>query len=372
MKHCIRILYFSGKRRREARVLSHLADSGLIYLTEITKGDFLHAISSPVNFLTYLSYLRHIIRRFRPHLLFCENSGYSQLPALFLRLLFRIPLTFNYKGDIWESYQEIQLLASSRRKLAKLFQHLVSLLFIHFSNGIFPISYLFRTRLHNRLPNLLSKIPTPVVHPDFSPLQAAQFSQTPPLSLPCHPPFLLTVTNFKSFHKILPLASAVPLLVPYLLRSGITWYILGDGPFRSLFRHTIQPHIDSGLVTLPGWQDPTPYYIRAVAMLYFSGTDGLPNVVLESFYHRVPVIINTDCPALEYCTSSVALQINFHDPDHLERLFTTLQFHRGQLLGLADRAAQFLLEEFSLPVVAPRYYDAIAQVCKQSGVHTPS
>jgi len=354
----IEVVYFSGKRREEARILSHLSRQQCISFREYTK-------ESLLNINTFFKGLINILKDFhtkKPHIIICENSGYSQTVALILKKYYDIPLVFHFKGNIWEAFQDTSFAMPFHYKLERLMHHLISILFLKVSDGILPLSenlsnilkhYFARTNRHKPI------CIVPLSFPEFEldPLHCFQ-SQ----NIFHRKKFLLTITNFNYRRKIDILANAIRKLYPYLYSINWKWLILGNGYLFDEFRNNTYNEFGNRTVRFLGRRAPLKYYQNAHAMLYFSGMDGQPNVLLESFFFKTPVVINHDCPAIEFCREDNAIIVNIHDNRSLEKMWNILLDEKNRLPQIAENAYYYLHNKFSLDTVCRIYYAAIQEV----------
>jgi len=176
---------------------------------------------------------------------------------------------------------------------------------------------------------------------------------------PPEAPYALTVTNFNYWRKVEPLIDAVPLLAPLLGDLGLQWLVLGEGIFLDRCKSLTHPYADC--IHFLGRHATNPYYKgNAFCVLYISGLDGLPNVLLEAFAAGLAVIMNHDCPAREFLRhGETGLLVDFRDASCVQTALKILAEDQSFGARIGKKAAAHVLETYSEAGVSKELAEAL-------------
>ena len=139
-------------------------------------------------------------------------------------------------------------------------------------------------------PDLIEVVHNPIVTTELRELVAAPLDQ--PWFAPGEVPVVLGVGRLapqKDFGTLIRAFARV------IARRPCRLMILGDGPERASLEALVSERGLTRSVDLPGWvSNPYPYMARAGVFVLSSRWEGLPSVLIEALFCRVPVIA-TDC-----------------------------------------------------------------------------
>jgi glycosyltransferase involved in cell wall biosynthesis len=139
-------------------------------------------------------------------------------------------------------------------------------------------------------PDLIEVVHNPIVTTELRELVAAPLDQ--PWFAPGEVPVVLGVGRLapqKDFGTLIRAFARV------IARRPCRLMILGDGPERASLEALVSERGLTGSVDLPGWvPNPYPYMARAGVFVLSSRWEGLPSVLIEALFCRVPVVA-TDC-----------------------------------------------------------------------------
>lgn len=339
----MKVLYICGKRNEETPLLRRLESIGMINYRQIKL--HLRSMAGPLLFKNvYLIY--RTVREFKPDLLLLECAGLAFVIALPIKYLCAIPMAVRAKGNIWLEYSEIKYDIPAFEKFVKFMNFHAGMLIMRRADAILPISEHIAGVVRQYLG---AEKPQYVVH-----IPCAK-TNTPVAGVPgvaVDGKFILTITNFNFWAKVDPLVSGINKTARLQKKYGYRWNILGDGVFLEKFKKEINA---DGLevVRILGHKDPKPYYKNAAALFYISGLDGLPNVLIEASYCRVPIIMNSGCPAAEFIIDGYnGLIVDFDDSARVEAVLQRLSTDSRYRTELCDNAYKYAEENFSVERVS--------------------
>ena len=344
--HKIKILYISSKRAEERDLLSYLKT---VEFKEIQ----IHLRSDRIKFINKLISLFTYIKTFKPDMLLLEGPAVFSLIAVFIKKFFHIPYAVRIKGDFERQYAENEYDIPFYQKIIKYLNYKSGLIILKYADAFLPISnhvaVALKTKLKIDKPMYIVNIPYCKIY------KPAKYS---PIKL--EEKFVLTVTNFNFWGKVQPLGEVINTIALILKKYGFSWIILGDGLFFKKFVQTYKSHEN---VKFMGRQNPYPFYKQAKALFYISGMDGLPNVLLEAFYYNVPVIIDKNCPAIEFVRNKEnGLIIDFKDVQHVEYLLQQLERDSKFFKVITENAFNYVSQKFSIENVSAQLEKAIEQI----------
>jgi glycosyltransferase involved in cell wall biosynthesis len=281
----LKVLYIGSSRLEELPILEHLRKRGDVEFQCVQvrlRDGYVGAAMREI--------LKYTIER--PDVVLFEALGVPSLIGVVLSHILGLPFGVRIKGDFWVQFEEITMQIPLRERLVKMVNYITGLLSIAEARVVMPISKNLESvaRKHG-----VSK--THVVN--ITVQDASEYVQGQDVDVPLGP-FVLTVTNFNFWKKVAVLFDWFKALARWLDSQGIRWLVIGDGMFFNSFKKKIKAEGLEGAVELVGRTPAIPYYRRARALLHFSGMDGMPNVILESWRAGVPLIMNGDCPAAEF------------------------------------------------------------------------
>ncbi len=309
------------------------------------------------------------VNRFEPDLILLEGPGFLSSITLMIKSLSGLPLIVRIKGDIWQTYSEISHDLPFYEKMVKYLNFKAGSMVLRHADAILPISDhlgdITKENLGYGKRMFTVHIPfaeTP--HNDSAGSGIIQNTPSPGEG------FVLTVTNFNFWAKVEPLLDAVKRAAPVIEELGMKWIILGDGFFLDKFKQSVCESAGSESVVFTGRRNPTPYYKNAKALLYISGMDGLPNVLLEAWYFRLPVIINKECDSVEFVVDGYnGVVADFGDPAATRDILGEIIRNDELRNTLGGNSYLYLQEHFSVRRVSSQLENAIKNSLSGNGVH---
>ncbi len=309
-----------------------------------------------------------MVNKFKPDLILLEWPGFLSAVSLIIKRIRKVPLIVRVKGDLWQTYAEIDHNLPLYEKLAKYLNFKAGNLILKHSDAILPIS--------NRIGKVTSKnlqmskpmytVYIPFIEtPDKDTINlersAAFINNT-------HEEYVLTVTNFNFWAKVEPLQHAINNISPIIKDLGVKWLILGDGFFFERFKQSIKESIDSGSVRLMGWQNPNSFYKNAKALIYISGMDGLPNVLLEASHFRLPIVINKECDSVEFIVNGYnGIIADFDDCNTIREVLDRIVNDDEYRNTMSNNSYSYLQKHFSIKQVSSQLEKAINNSLGNSG-----
>ncbi len=305
--------------------------------------------------LKNIFHLFETVNEFKPDLILVETPGLITSIAILLKRIYKIPIVSRLKGDNWKAYLEIKQGMPLKEKIARYLNYRAGMILLRHAEAILPISNHIANVINK---NLKQKKPLYIVNIPFRKLDRPDKSEICDVEAK----FILTVTNFNFWDKIEPLIDKINKLSTILIENELTWVILGDGLFMDRFKGELKKKISSNVVKLLGLKNPYSYYRKALAMFYISGTDGLPNVLLESFYYKLPVIIDAQCPAAEFIQQNKnGIIADFNDLQYVKTLIRNLK-EDDNLRTISETAHKYVVEQFSVENVSKQLEKALYNI----------
>lgn len=305
--------------------------------------------------LKNILYVFETAKKLKPDLILLEAPGLFTIIAILLQKIYKIPIVCRFKGDIWKVYSDMKYDMPLKEKVARYLNYRAGIILLRHSDAILPISNHIANVLNQ---NLKQRNPLYVVNIPYLKLDRPDKSEI------CNVEgeFILTVTNFNFWDKIEPLVDKINMLSNILIENEIVWVILGDGLFMDKFRMELTEEKAFDAVRLPGWKNPYSFYKKALAMFYISGMDGLPNVLLESFYYKLPVIIDAECPAAEFVQqNNNGIIVDFTDLKYVRNLIRSLN-EDNHFRTISETAHEYVVKQFSVENVSKQLEKALYNI----------
>lgn len=294
-------LYGGGAQRALLKLAGGIAERGYdvdLVLSELA-GPFVDEIPEMVRVVDLhvprtafaLPALVRYLRREEPQALL-SALNYVNLVALWARRLARVPtrLVVSQRNTLSYSY----LSGRSASVRGNLMRFLIKRCY-PWADGIVAVSGgvaddlavatgIARTRIQ--------VIYNPIVTPELE--QLAQAPLDHPWFGPGQPPVILAVGSLTAQKDFVTLIRAFGQVRQ---RRQARLLILGEGKERIKLESLIRELNLEDAVSLPGFvKNPYPYMAHAAAFALSSRWEGLPGVLIEALYARVPIVA-TDCPS---------------------------------------------------------------------------
>jgi len=347
----IRVLYFGWKRARWAELLTAAEEIELEVISIWLKRDRGRLLAGKIGRAIRSALVRP------PDVILAESIGVNGMLPLVLATLTRRPLAVRLTGDPWQSALDLAAAPPLRVRLARVVNLVATRVLLVRADRFLPISDAIGRAIvgHGGDP----------ARCHTAPIEAPVVASTEATDRP-GPPRLLTVTNFGFWPKVAPLVEAVATIWPVLERLDLRWSILGDGWALDRAREMLAPFATR--VTLPGRQEVAPYYAERPIVVYVSGLDGLPNVVLEAAAHGLPIVVNHDSPATEFIVDGGnGLVVDFADPTAASDALTTLVGDPAARRRLGDEARRWAVERYAPARVRARLVSILCGAAGDSG-----
>ena len=150
-------------------------------------------------------------------------------------------------------------------------------------------------------------------------------------------------------------------------RRGWTYHILGEGPERKGIQELIDHYNLSDCVKLEGFSSNIQeWYEKSSVLLMSSDYEGTPNVVLEALMYSVPVLISETAGDGPYHVKSSGGGIIFGNGRGISLAEAINEFEKNPKYweDNAERAKNYILEEFSESQVLSKWDEVIAHCVK--------
>lgn len=350
----MRVLYVSGKRSRELVLLDHLHDNASLEFEHVR---FHFGSMKLLVFQSLITYFNKIIR-FRPDIILFEYASVFSLLGVITYRLAGIPYVLRVKGNVWREFAEKATGDTIFVKCKKWINLRSTAISFDHATAVLPISRNISDILVSRF-NI--KIPAFIVHIPLIAQKKIPHNES-------NDPFILTVTNFNFWGKVEPLALAIKNAAPILEKRGLKWLILGDGIYFKRFKKEAEEELRAGNVQLLGWRDPYSYYAKAGALLYISGLDGLPNVILEAFSQELPVLMNNDCPASEFISDRInGMLVDIGNPEDIEQALAVVLEDKQLRQRIIENAYSNALSDFSVHAISEQLRETLVKIVNSGG-----
>ncbi len=309
-----------------------------------------------------------VVNKFKPDLILLEWPGFLSAVSLIIKRILKVPLIVRVKGDLWQTYAEIDHNLPLYEKLAKYLNYKAGNMILEHADAILPISDhigdITRGKLRTSKPMFTVYIP--FIEAPYKDLNDSVNPEN--IFLHTHEEFVLTVTNFNFWAKVEPLLHAIKKITPVIKELGVEWIILGDGFFFEKFKQSVRESIDSESIRFMGRQNPNWFYSKARALVYISGMDGLPNVLLEASYFKLPTVINKECDSVEFIVNGYnGIIADFDDRSQVRDILHKIVNDNEYRNAMSDNSYSYLQEHFSVRQVSSQLEKAINYSLADSG-----
>lgn len=277
---------------------------------------------------------------FAPEVVVVESLGPDALLAVLLHRFLSAPLAVRVKGDLGREATEPVAGLSPLDRLARAVIGVSARLTLASADAVLPITPAVERDLLRVWCAAAASHVVPIASPE------ASTSRRP------GPRRLLTVTNFAFWAKVEPLKRAVPMLVPVLESCDASWDIVGGGAHLARIRDSVAAH---PRVRWLGQRPAAQFYREGPVLAYFSGLDGLPNVLLEGAAAGLAMVVNAGSAAAELVApSGAALTVDLGDAAATRRAVHALLVDPERRAELGDRARAWVQETYAAPIVRRR------------------
>lgn len=351
----MKLIYVSLKRAAERELLKR-ADS--IEFKEVK----LHISDSLLKYLTSLLNMCQLFLTFKPNIVLVESPGVSAFPALLLCRILKLPYVVRMKGDIWKWHEETAHIKSWRKRAARHLNFWVAQITLNQASGILPIAPHIKEVIDEHTNVKQSRVVPISCDNDLTNLHfkgnCIESSNLTPL--------ILTITNFNFWHKIKPLIEVAPQLHSLIKELNGKWRIVGGGIFLEQAKSSLRNNEEVFLGYVKG-EKLAEFYQKAVCLLYISGADGLPNVILEAFLFKLPVVVNDFAPLRSLVQDGkTGLVIDLSDLKNVKKKLGKLLRNQAMRKRLGNNGWRYLHSKFSIDQVGNQLEEVLIQLYKKS------
>ncbi len=333
----LKIFCFSGKRAKEKQILENIEGHELVEFQLNLRKRFFYSLFSLFNSINRLVYDKIDV-------LLLDYIGVFALPLALIAKKKGIKIVSRVKGD-----PNYEVISKNQKNLFKKLYIKISyysyLYVLNNSEIILPLSG-----------NLISSVKN-VVNKDKKicvlgiPYSKDHFLQSKnTLSKPKNG--IVTVTNFNFWDKVSVFIESVPIIYSILQKHNLKWEIYGGGNF---FEQIVDqlPQFKFLFKGQADLETLSNAYSKSIAMIYLSRMDALPNTFLEAGLYRLPIIVNSDCPAIEFVLDEFnGLHLDLRDPEQMDRIMKEFMSFRHNELG--ENNYHYVTKNFSPKVLAKR------------------
>jgi glycosyltransferase involved in cell wall biosynthesis len=304
-------------------------------------------------------------------LLDCRDA-LGALVAL-LCLVFRIPLVFRFKGDYWRDLRELHRADDSDglRPLVVYYLRLVAHEFVYaVAAGFVVVSTELAGVVAQRTDCPRDRIA--VVHVPVEPAEPSGSASAARRRLGIEAStVVLTVTNLNYPGKYAGVETILDGLCPLLAANDdLAYVVAGDGPYHEALEQTIR-ELDTEPAIRPRIHAPGfvaqvwDLYALADVVVYVSGLDGYPNVVLEAQRAGLPVVANAAHGMVEQIDhGETGLLLDRPDPDCVTRQVTRLLADADERTRLGQNARESVLTENDPAEIGHQFRAALAPLAR--------
>ena len=350
------VLYISRRRAKELPMLEYLKHNNLLefHHIDVALGTLSEKIANIIRSLVFATIKR-------PKIILVESMGLVSLTGLMCSVLARAKLVLRLKGNIFQEYEDSQKSNSFFYRAYKLLNFQSSRLSLKYCDLILPISNVPLSELQCR--RAITK-PVQIVY-----ITSRSFEENEQGNIdPPEYDFIITVTNFNFLRKVQPLVPAIRKIAPHLSAFDLKWIILGDGKYIDRIKSEVSTEIEKGLVEFIGVANPVPYYSGARAHFYFSGMESLSNTLLESYFFKLPVLLNSDFPVMgesAIANETVMLvDLNTDDSIIIKKKLNQILLDQEVRSRLIKNSLDLLGQRFSVPSVSHSLWQAFNKILK--------
>jgi glycosyltransferase involved in cell wall biosynthesis len=146
-------------------------------------------------------------------------------------------------------------------------------------------------------------------------------------------------------------------LLIYEKYPNLNLVFLGDGPLESDLLNKIKAHgLEDSVRLIPSQHNIFPILAQAQALVMPSKIEGLPGVILESMYCRVPVIAYSVGGISEVLTDQTGWLIPAGDQKAFaEAIDQVLQLTERERNQITERAFQLVSTDFTIEKIATQF-----------------
>jgi glycosyltransferase involved in cell wall biosynthesis len=309
---------------------------------------------------------------YRPEIVLCHGAIHNSFTALVLVRLISRPFVVRAAGDIFEDYRTNMAYYRKRRQIVRLMHrwliHRMGLFVMHHSNGIITVANHLKEKILSQAGGSLPSIEIVPVPCDISRFTDASADCVSDAQLG-RKRIILTVTNLNFEEKLEGLKKALPPLANVLeQRQDVVFLVAGDGFFFDEIKNYIEKHhpdlLKKKRIILLGFvQEIEKLYALADIVVYYSFRDGCPNVMLEAWAARKPLVVNDSDWAREHVNKGTAL-IARDGSELIEQVEMLLDSAEARE-ELSDKGYEYVSRNYNSEVVGKKLENALRKLTRK-------
>lgn len=138
--------------------------------------------------------------------------------------------------------------------------------------------------------------------------------------------------------------------------QNVYYILLGDGPMRSFFEEAKAATALADKIIFAGsHREVLPFYEAADLFILPSYGEGFPNVMLEAWAMKLPVIVSDADPYPGITTPEIAQMLPLAQPELLDEWLMSWMNGDAKWTEMAEKAFEHVHQHYAWPVVAERY-----------------
>jgi len=312
------------------------------------------------------------LKTYKPEIVLCHGVSYVSLTALLLAKVTSRPFAVRVAGDIFEDYRTKMIHYRKQRQLIRLIKcwrrYKIALFIMRHSSGIITVANHLKEKFLSQegrnLPHIeVAPVPCDIsrfTHASVDSMSNTEFSGNK---------IILAVTNFNYEEKLEGLKKALPALANVLeQRQDVVFLIAGGGFFLNEIRSYIEKRhpdlFNERRVILLGFvQEIEKLYAIADIVVYYSLMDGCPNVMLEAWAARKPLVVNDSDWSREHVKKGTAL-ITRDESELIEKIELLLDSTEVRE-ELSSKGYEYVSQNYTNEVVGKKLVEALSRLTKK-------
>ncbi len=149
-------------------------------------------------------------------------------------------------------------------------------------------------------------------------------------------------------------------VLPDLLQTGLSvrYVVIGDGPYRETLESlAVECDVAERVHFVGTIADVHPYYMLADVFLLLSYGEGLPNVLLEAWAMRLPVIVSRHAPYPDVVPKDIGFLVDGKDSNALEDILIHLLSSDEERKQIGYMARHYVEENYAWSLIAKQYLE---------------
>ena len=308
--------------------------------------------------------------RNRPVILITDFFGAFPLALFLICRLFSCATIVRLRGNAWieqeDQYRDDSSWLQQIRKRQRIW---LATQLVREADLVLPVSRALGDEMLEQVAVPVSKIKAlPIyIDADSGSMKARAQLAAPSLPFLCNEDtkLIITVTSFRFWEKARGILDFIEAFNTLSSRDpAVHWVIVGDGQYRDTIQTQVTEHAKhadnihfTGLV-----KDTAQWYGVGDMLVYFSYTDGLPNVLLEAGVYRLPILVNDFPPLTEVIQhNDNGLVVNARETDMVVRAVEACLYDQALACRLGEKAYDTVTRKYSAEAVGARFESIIQE-----------